>query len=99
MKTIALSLVLLALTGGAAWAEQDNQAKVREESQGIFSTLLHVILKWVFPVASAYCFIYGVVARGVKRGEWDMAGICLLASVGLALFPKILTALFGVTLS
>ena len=99
MKTIALSLGILILAGGLAWAQQDNQAMIREQSKGIFSTILHIVLQWVFPVAAAYCFIYGVVGRGVKRGECDMAAICLLAAVGLALFPKILTTLFGVTLS
>jgi hypothetical protein len=45
-----------------------------------------------------YCFLHGVIGKGVKRGEWDMAAICVIASVALALFPKMLTALFKVTL-
>lgn len=74
------------------------QAAVQEESKGVFTTILQIIVKWVFPVCAAYCFLYGIIGKGVKRGEWDLAAICTLAAIALALFPKILTALFGVQL-
>lgn len=94
MKVLILTVGFLVLAGGIAAAE--TPAKIKEETKGVFSTILYVLLKWVFPLCAAYCFIYGVVARGVKRGEWDMAAVCVLASVALALFPKILENLFGV---
>ena len=50
------------------------------------------------PLCAAYCFLQGVIGRGVKRGEWDMAAVSVVAAVGLALFPKLLTSLFGVSL-
>ena len=64
----------------------------------VFGTILRIIVRWIFPVCAAYCFLHGVIGKGVKRGEWDMAAICTIAAVSLALFPKLLSALFGVSL-
>ena len=72
------------------------QAAVQEESKTIFTAILQIIVKWVFPVCAAYCFLYGIIGKGVKRGEWDMAAICTVAAIALALFPKLLSAIFGV---
>ncbi len=83
----------LLLAAGPAWAED-----VASASGSVFSSMLKVIVKWIFPVCAAYCFLHGVIGKGVKRGEWDMAAICVLAAVALALFPKLLTKLFGVDL-
>ncbi len=93
MKLAAIILVPLLL--GAAPGDSQN---VEEESGDVFSSILRIIVKWIFPVCAAYCFLYGIIGKGVKRGEWDMAAICTIAAVALALFPKLLTSLFEVRL-
>jgi|GEM_PF-2917968 len=97
MKVLALGILGTLLLAGAAQAQQAG-TNIEQESGSVFSSILHVVVKWVFPVCAAYCFLHGVIGKGVKRGEWDMAAICVIASVALALFPKMLTALFKVTL-
>lgn len=93
MKIAVLTLAMLALGAGTASAQD-----IERESGGVFLAVLRVIVRWVFPLCAAYCFLHGVIGKGVKRGEWDMAVICIIASVGLALFPKLLAALFEVKL-
>jgi hypothetical protein len=97
MKVVTLGFVGMLLLAGAAEAQQA-VTNIEQESGTVFTSILHVVVKWVFPVCAAYCFLHGVIGKGVKRGEWDMAAICVIASVALALFPKMLTALFKVTL-
>lgn len=98
MKVVAMGFLALLLLTGAAQAQAVTTGNVEQESGTVFTSILRVIVKWVFPVCAAYCFLHGVIGKGVKRGEWDMAAICTIAAVGLALFPKLLTSLFGVTL-
>ncbi len=93
MKTAALGLAALVMMAGTAAADE-----VTQESGRIFTSILTVVVKWVFPVCAAYCFLHGVIGKGVKRGEWDMAAVCTVAAVALALFPKLLEKLFGVNL-
>lgn len=93
MKIAVMAAAGLLLLAGGAHAQD-----LELQGGGIFKSMLGVVVKWVFPVCAAYCFLHGVIGKGVKRGEWDMAVICTLASVGLALFPKLLTSLFGVQL-
>lgn len=97
MKVLTLGVFAVLVLAGAAEAQQAG-TNIEQESGSVFSSILHVVVKWVFPVCAAYCFLHGVIGKGVKRGEWDMAAICVIASVALALFPKMLTALFKVTL-
>jgi len=97
MKVLTLGILGFLLLAGAAQAQQAG-ANIEQESGSVFTAILHVVVKWVFPVCAAYCFLHGVIGKGVKRGEWDMAVICVIASVALALFPKMLTALFKVSL-
>jgi hypothetical protein len=97
MKVLTLGILCMVLLAGAAEAQQAG-TNIEQESGSVFSSILNVVVKWVFPVCAAYCFLHGVIGKGVKRGEWDMAAICVIASVALALFPKMLTALFKVTL-
>ena len=97
MKALMIGTLVLALAGGAAEAQQSGP-NIEQESGSVFTSILHVVIKWVFPVCAAYCFLHGVIGKGVKRGEWDMAAVCVIASVALALFPKMLTALFKVNL-
>jgi hypothetical protein len=96
MRTAAMAAAALLALGMPAWAA--DAGDVTAASGGIFSTLLKIIVKWVFPVCAAYCFLSGVIGKGVKRGEWDMAAVSTIAAVALALFPKLLTSLFGVQL-
>lgn len=97
MKTLALGVLGSFLLVSAAHA-QAAAGSIEQESGSVFTSILHVVVRWVFPVCAAYCFLHGVIGKGVKRGEWDMAAVCVIASVALALFPKMLTALFKVTL-
>jgi hypothetical protein len=96
IRTGSLFLILMA---GVAQAQQGGgSGGFEQESGSVFSSILNVVIRWVFPVCAAYCFLHGVIGKGVKRGEWDMAAIGVLASVGLALFPKLLASLFKVQL-
>ena len=93
MKIMAWALVGVLLAAGSAEAQD-----VEKASGTVFTSILRVIVKWIFPVCAAYCFLNGVIGKGVKRGEWDMAAVSTLAAVALALFPKLLGALFEVKL-
>lgn len=94
MKVVLLTAGILMAVPLAAFGEETD---VQEQSKGVFQVILGIIVKWVFPVGAAYCFLHGIIAKGVKRGEWDMAAICVVGAVALALFPKLLQAIFGVT--
>lgn len=98
MKIAMWTAAGLLIAAGSASAQAAGASGVEAESGTVFTSVLRIIVRWVFPVCAAYCFLHGVIGKGVKRGEWDMAGICVVAAVALALFPKLLTALFGVTL-
>ncbi|HZN61522.1 MAG TPA: hypothetical protein VFC90_03865 [Planctomycetota bacterium] len=93
----AVLIVALVLLAGpsAAWADDATKA-VDKESSGIFTSILRILIRWIFPLGAAYCFLYGIVGKGVKRGEWDMAAICAVAAIALALFPKLLGSVFDV---
>jgi hypothetical protein len=97
MHLVMAATLGLLLLSGTAEAQQANTT-IEQESGSVFLSILHVVVHWVFPVCAAYCFLHGVIGKGVKRGEWDMAAMCVIASVALALFPKMLTALFKVNL-
>jgi len=99
MKLVMVGLVGLALAAAPAMAAAQDGSKVGTETSGVFSTILTILVKWIFPIGAAYCFLYGIIGRGVKRGEWDMAAICTIAAVALALFPKLLNSLFGTGLA
>lgn len=93
----AAVLVAAVLIGGPAAAFADDATKaVDKESTGIFTSILRILIRWIFPLGAAYCFLYGIVGKGVKRGEWDMAAICAVAAIALALFPKLLGSVFDV---
>lgn len=99
MRLVIVGAAALLLMAGVAEAQQaGGTAGFEQESGSVFTSILHVVVRWVFPICAAYCFLHGVIGKGVKRGEWDMAAICVIASVGLALFPKLLTSLFKVQL-
>jgi len=93
----ATLLVAVVLIAGPALAFADDATKaVDKESTGIFTSILRILIRWIFPLGAAYCFLYGIVGKGVKRGEWDMAAICAVAAIALALFPKLLGSIFDV---
>ncbi len=105
MKLVMVGLVGLVILGGAAPAmaqgtagDKMNTSKAESESGTVFTTILRIVVNWIFPISAAYCFLYGIVGRGVKRGEWDMAAVCTIGAVALALFPKLLTSLFNISL-
>jgi len=94
---MAAAIVGVILLTGTSFAEaQDTIKAVDKESTGIFTAILRILIRWIFPLSAAYCFLYGIVGKGVKRGEWDMAAICAVAAIALALFPKLLGSVFGV---
>ncbi len=93
MGAMARGVAELLFLAGQAQAQN-----FETESGGVFTSILHVIVRWIFPVCAAYCFLHGVIGKGVKRGEWDMAAVSTIAAVALALFPKLLERLFGVSL-
>jgi hypothetical protein len=99
MRTFAAGSAALLLMCATADAAQAGTANFEQESAGVFTSVLHVVVRWIFPLCAAYCFLAGVIGRGVKRGEWDLAAISVIASVGLALFPKLLTSLQGAAVS
>ena len=90
-------IVAVILVAAPAMAFADDATKaVDKESTGIFTSILRILIRWIFPLGAAYCFLYGIVGKGVKRGEWDMAAICAVAAIALALFPKLLGSVFDV---
>ena len=89
-------IALFAAEPSWAAAAQDMTKAVDKESTGIFTSILRILIRWIFPLGAAYCFLYGIVGKGVKRGEWDMAAICAVAAIALALFPKLLGTVFDV---
>jgi hypothetical protein len=92
----ALIIAAVLLAEPAIAAAQDATKLVDKESTGIFTSILRILIRWIFPLGAAYCFLYGIVGKGVKRGEWDMAAICAVAAIALALFPKLLGSVFDV---
>lgn len=96
--TAALAAGLLMGLAPADALAQDAVKAVDAESKGVFTEILRIIVKWIFPIGAAYCFLHGVIGKGVKRGEWDMAAVGAIAAIALALFPKLLASLFGLDL-
>src|SRR4026207_2333866 len=93
----ATLLVAAVLVAAPALAFADDATKGGDkESTGLFPAILRSLIRWIFPLGAAYCFLYGIVGKGVKRGEWDMAAICAIAAIALALFPKLLGSVFDV---
>jgi hypothetical protein len=92
----ALVVAAVLVAAPALAAAQDATKLVDKESTGIFTSILRILIRWIFPLGAAYCFLYGIVGKGVKRGEWDMAAICAVAAIALALFPKLLGSVFDV---
>ncbi len=99
-KTMAAAAVaaLLVLALPLDALAQDAAKAVEAESKGVFTQVLRIVVKWIFPIGAAYCFLHGVIGKGVKRGEWDMAAVSAIAAIALALFPKLLASLFGMDL-
>lgn len=95
MKVVAAVLAVGILLAAPLAAHAGGDAA--QESGNVFKTILGIIMKWVFPVGAAYCFIHGIIAKGVKHGEWDMAAVCVVGAVALALFPKLLQAIFEIS--
>jgi hypothetical protein len=100
-----LSLVaLLCVMTAPAWAQSGGRSKPNRPAGGrttkfeeaadkTLAPLINIVTRWLFPAVAFAAALYGV-ARGIKRGEWDFAVICLLASITLAMLPTILGGLF-----
>lgn len=95
MRSVALTVVVMLALPTLAFAAMPVQ-DIEGQSGSVFTAILKVVTKWVFPVCAVYCFLYGVIGKGVKRGEWDIAAVCAIAAIALALFPTLLKAIFDV---
>ena len=73
MKIAMWAAAGLLLAAGSAGAQAAGPSGVEAESGTIFTSILRIIVRWIFPVCAAYCFLHGVIGKGVKRGEWDMS--------------------------
>lgn len=94
-----VALIAVVLFAGAApvWAQGtvDTQ-KAEQESATVVKLILRILLKWVAPLLAITSFFYGL-CKGFKRGEWDYAALCIIAGIAIALFPKIIIAIFGIS--
>lgn len=92
-RIAVLFLVFLSLANMAL-----AQSNVDQSAQELFSTVVRIVVKWIFPILSLFCGLYGV-ARGIKKGEWDFAVMCIGAAIILAVLPTAIEGLFGVEFS
>lgn len=88
-RRLILFLALLLMSAPVLAA----QSPIEQAAARTIEPLIHILTRWIFPAVAFAAALYGI-ARGIKRGEWDFAVICLLASVVLALLPSILSDLF-----
>jgi hypothetical protein len=86
MKTLTI-LVALA-------AAQATPGQLETQAKNTIQPLIKITVNWIFPAVALMAALYGV-ARGVKRGEWDFAVLCLMAAIALAMIPTVVTNLFG----
>lgn len=93
--TCGVFLAVLIGSGGAAWAQSVDTSKTEQESGAVVKLILKILVKWVAPVLAVIAILFGL-AKGFKRGEWDYAGLCILAAIALALLPKIIISIFGI---
>lgn len=91
MKTSMLLIAMVVLCASPAFAN-DKMEKAASET---VKPILSILTKYVFPVVAFATALYGI-GRGVKKGEWDFAVMCIIASITLAVIPTVLTNLFGV---
>jgi hypothetical protein len=91
-------LLMAALMFGAPQSESKRsgssvQSGAEKAAKDTVQPLINILVKWVFPVVALASALYGI-ARGIKRGEWDFAVICVAASIALAIIPTVLQSLF-----
>lgn len=93
-KPLVLGLACLALAAAPlAAADLQSKGDLEKAAQSTLEPLINILTRWIFPAVALAAALYGV-ARGIKRGEWDFAVICLLASIALAILPGVLQQLF-----
>ncbi|MBI4243827.1 MAG: hypothetical protein HY606_07025 [Planctomycetes bacterium] len=91
-KLFLVFLIVLSLSGQVFGQAESNTDK---SAQMLFGSVVNIIVKWVFPILSLFCGLYGV-GRGIKKGEWDFAVMCIGAAIVLAVLPSAVQALFGI---
>lgn len=98
MKLITVAFLLLALNGAvAAAASGDQSVSSLEQATGTYaSSLATMLVKFIFPIVSLLCVLYGIW-HGVKNGKWDVAAMCIIAGLSLAVLPKMILKLFAGT--
>lgn len=93
-KTVLLGLACLILAAAPLGAaDVQSKGDLEKAAQSTLEPLIKILTQWIFPAVALAAALYGV-ARGIKRGEWDFAVICLLASIALAILPGVLQQLF-----
>jgi type IV secretory pathway VirB2 component (pilin) len=95
LLTCGVFLAVLAASGATACAQSVDTSKTEAESGAVVKVILKILVKWVAPVLAVAAILFGL-AKGFKRGEWDYAGLCILAAIALALLPKIIISIFGI---
>lgn len=92
-KKIVFVLLLVAVCSATLLAQESDRTD--ESAHMLFGTVVNIVIKWIFPILSLFCGLYGV-GRGIKKGEWDFAIMCIGAAIVLAVLPSAVQALFGV---
>jgi hypothetical protein len=90
-KAVLLGIACLILAAAPLAAQ--SKGDLEKAAQSTLEPLIKILTQWIFPAVALAAALYGV-ARGIKRGEWDFAVICLLASIALAILPGVLQQLF-----
>ena len=97
MKTVQASflilMVVIILASPTIVSAQDSKS-TEDAAKDSVGLVIRIIVRWIFPCLAFIAALYGI-GRGLKKGEWDFAVICIVASVVLALLPAVLGKLFS----
>lgn len=91
MKAFALLWILGAAQSDAT---RTTGSELEAQAKNTIQPLIKITIHWIFPAVALMSALYGIV-RGIRRGEWDFAVICLLAAMALAMVPTVVSKLFG----
>lgn len=97
MKFATLFIIAFTIVGGVAANGSDQSVQDLEQTAGSYaSSLATMLVKFIFPLVSLLSVLYGVW-HGVKNGKWDVAAMCIIAGLSLAVLPKMILKLFAGT--
>ena len=95
MALITVALMAVAMPASAQSQTGASLDDVNQAAEGTIKPIINILTKWIFPAMAFIAALYGI-GRGVKKGEWDFAAMCIVASLVLALLPQVLTKLFKI---